>query len=145
MDKPHAGPRDAMRVVGPTMVVVGIVMFLSLVLQMGGRSMPNPIWGFLGVFLIGIGAAITRWAWLGPAATYAAQETAPAVAIATRAVLGEIRRPGPACAACRAENAPDARYCKACGRSLARACAACGGTSAADARFCDDCGKPLPS
>lgn len=145
VDARNTDLRNAMRVVGPALLLVGLVMFFSLVGRMQSMSgSPNPLPGFLGVFLIGVGGMITRWAWMGPAATYAAHETAPAVGIVARTVMGEVRGGGGiACVKCRTQNAQDASFCKSCGGSLRRACPSCGGGNAPDARFCDDCGKPL--
>lgn len=47
------------------------------------------------------------------------------------------------CASCGAHNEEDARFCEACGASLARICATCGVEASATARFCRGCGAPL--
>ena len=57
--------------------------------------------------------------------------------------------PGPAetsrdCQVCHTPNAPDARFCKACGEGLAAPiCAACHTSNESDARFCKGCGVSL--
>lgn len=155
MDSQDRSLRDAMRVVGPALMAVGALCVFVLLSRMssfndslgpfgGPARLPNPIWGFVGVALLGVGSFVTRWAWVGPAATYVARETAPALGIAARAAVDGARRPeGAACPSCRTQNASDAAFCKGCGKGLVRACAYCGGANAVDARFCADCGKPM--
>ncbi len=51
--------------------------------------------------------------------------------------------PAIACLKCGSANAPDARFCRQCGASLAAArCSGCGAELAAGAKFCGQCGKP---
>jgi len=47
------------------------------------------------------------------------------------------------CSSCHAVNAPDARFCIACGAGLGRACPSCGHASPVSARFCPQCGATL--
>jgi class 3 adenylate cyclase/tetratricopeptide (TPR) repeat protein len=47
------------------------------------------------------------------------------------------------CPNCRAENRPDAKFCRECGTSLAGRCPACGAANEPDQRFCDQCGTLL--
>ena len=47
------------------------------------------------------------------------------------------------CAGCQTENAPERRYCCACGRLLFVTCAACTFVNTTDARFCGGCGQTL--
>ncbi|RSZ32286.1 zinc-ribbon domain-containing protein [Variovorax sp. 553] len=50
---------------------------------------------------------------------------------------------GSACPACRAVNAPGARFCQQCGGSMQpAACRQCGTTMQAGAKFCGQCGQP---
>ena len=44
------------------------------------------------------------------------------------------------CPACRAENAAESRFCKACGAALLTVCQACGDDLSVEARFCPACG-----
>ncbi len=70
-------------------------------------------------------------------------------ASAAAAVPSRPPAPGPgvlssACQACDTPNAPDARFCKACGAGLAAPmCVACDTLNELDARFCKGCGAPL--
>ena len=47
------------------------------------------------------------------------------------------------CPACGATNAPEARFCSACGTPFEATCVACGAALADDARFCASCGAPV--
>ena len=47
------------------------------------------------------------------------------------------------CASCRHENAPEARFCSACGAALHVRCPVCGEEAAAAAAFCSACGAAL--
>lgn len=47
------------------------------------------------------------------------------------------------CARCRADNAPDSRFCDTCGSELAPPCPACGLTGRPGAAFCGRCGTRL--
>ena len=49
------------------------------------------------------------------------------------------------CPSCGAGNAPDARFCAACGGALSAPCANCGAPLAPAARFCSSCGQPVAS
>ncbi len=47
------------------------------------------------------------------------------------------------CPACGTENAPEARFCSACGAGLAALCTNCGAPLPDDARFCPACGAAV--
>ena len=47
------------------------------------------------------------------------------------------------CAHCAHTNPPEARFCAACGTSLAAGCPNCGASTAAGQRFCTACGVAL--
>jgi adenylate cyclase len=47
------------------------------------------------------------------------------------------------CASCDADNAPDNRFCVACGAALLRVCPGCGLANPWSARFCSQCGSAL--
>lgn len=136
-----------MRIVGPAMVGVGVVMagiaMFDFFAAFGGFEMPRNFWmAFIGLPLIAIGSAITKFAYLGPASRFVAGEVTPAI----RDTLGSLGIGGPAtCAACGGENAHDATFCDDCGAPMKRVCSACGMTNAGDARFCKGCGAELPA
>ncbi|MBY0559409.1 zinc-ribbon domain-containing protein [Hyphomicrobium sp.] len=52
------------------------------------------------------------------------------------------------CPSCRADNAPDSRFCAQCGQSLGsveQACAKCGVTLPPGTKFCPSCGTSVTS
>ena len=103
--------------------------------------MSNFWMAFIGLPMIGIGLAMLRAGYLGPASRYLAGEVAPTL----RDTLGAVGLVDAArvCASCGAQNDPDSRFCDRCGKPLARRCGSCGAENDADAVFCDSCGKPL--
>jgi class 3 adenylate cyclase/tetratricopeptide (TPR) repeat protein len=58
---------------------------------------------------------------------------------------GQVRDRGThmVCSLCQAENPAEARYCNACGGSLALTCRHCNSANRRSARFCGNCGKSL--
>lgn len=87
------------------------------------RQEPPFALGAIGGIMLVAGMAITRWAFLRPAASYAAGEVEPAVRELARAA---------------AEGASEVKA------SASRACLVCGVLNDRDAQFCDACGKPMP-
>jgi class 3 adenylate cyclase/predicted ATPase len=47
------------------------------------------------------------------------------------------------CSSCEFDNAPQAKFCEACGAQLTRACAGCGHPVSPGARFCSQCGTAV--
>jgi hypothetical protein len=140
--------RSGLRIAGPILIGIGGLLTLAAMADFfsafGSFSAepPHNFWmGFIGLPMLGIGIAITRYAYLGPAARYVAGEVTP-VLRDTLGALG-IGDKELVCAACGARNDADSRFCDACGKPLSRACPSCGAQNDADARFCDSCGKAL--
>lgn len=168
----YAGLRSLLRVVGPLLIAVGGILvllgFIDFFSSFGSMEPPRLFWMlFLGLPLVGVGGALTKFGYLGVAAGYVAGEVAPVVkdtanylaegteeaaSSVARAVgrgvaeaLGQERTDGKTCPHCRAANDADADYCASCGKGLTKSqpCPACGHLSYPDARFCDECGKEL--
>lgn len=139
--------RSVMRIVGPVLVGVGLLLtaiaMFDFFAAFGGFGIPGNFWmAFVGIPLIGIGSAITKFAYLGPASRYVAGEVTPTI----RDTLGALGIGGgqTVCAACGGSNAADATYCDDCGVALRRVCATCATANAGDAKFCKSCGGELP-
>jgi hypothetical protein len=145
----QASVRTALRLAGPIMLGIGLLLTVIAFVDFfssfsnPGFGMPSNFWmGFIGLPLLGIGAAITKVAFLGPASRYVAGEVTPTIRDTLGALgLGEGRT---VCAACGTENDAGARFCDSCGKPLSRTCASCGAGNDADAKFCNGCGAPLP-
>jgi hypothetical protein len=166
----HTSARSALRVVGPIVAAIGLVMtliglgsFFSSFGSFGssGFGPPRYFWcAIVGLPLLGLGLMITKVAFMGRVLRYVAGETAP-VAKDTFNYVAEGTQQGvrtlasavaegltgnertTVCSACRQVNDADARFCRKCGAALTTTCAACGHANDPGAQFCDTCGKPI--
>ncbi|HOB74181.1 MAG TPA: zinc ribbon domain-containing protein [Phycisphaerae bacterium] len=171
IDPDHESTRDALRVVGPLIAVVGglfaLVGFVSFFSSFGSFEPPRFFWcAFVGLPLLGFGVMITKAGYMGkiaryksaeitPVATdtlkYAARESQDSIRQIAKAVHDGIAgaQPAPpaelACLRCLHKNDPDARFCSQCGSALVRPqeCSNCGHGNDFDANFCDNCGRAL--
>jgi hypothetical protein len=172
IDPQHHDTRTLLRIVGPAMVLVGLVFciigFGSFFASFGSFEMPRYFWcAFVGLPLVGVGLAICKFAFLGAVSRYMANEVAPVgkdvvnyMAEGTKGAVREmasavgqgLRAPGATaeahgvrCGRCNAENDRDANFCDGCGAPLSksRCCQGCGESNDPNARFCDRCGQAL--
>ena len=168
----HTGTRQVLRIVGPIVLITGIVLTVvgvaSLFSAMGSFKGPKLFWCcFVGVPMIGVGGMICQFAYFGSMARYVANEVAPVgkdvvnymadgTKGAVRTIAGAIgdglrgrttaEEPnGTKCPGCGEANDDTAKFCKACGGAIPRlkACTECGEQNDVDARFCDNCGHSL--
>lgn len=92
-DPGHLAMRATLRLVGGLMVVAGLILsaigignFFS---AFGTMTPPRYFWCvFAGFPLLGIGAALLRFGFMGAVSRYAANEVVPVASDATRQVLG---------------------------------------------------------
>lgn len=173
IDKEHDQKRAALRVVGPVVLIIGVIFtaigMVSFFSSMGTHSGPSYFWcAFIGLPLIGVGSSICKFAYLGTISRYVAGEVAPIgkdvvnyMATETKGAIREISaavgqglRSGQApadqgkiirCHKCNADNEMSANFCNACGVALAKSkpCPDCQELNDPDARFCDNCGKAI--
>ena len=160
--------------VGPLVLGTGVVFtavgFISFFSAFGSFSgPPRYFWcAFVGLPLMGVGTAMTKFAYMGAVTRYMANEVTPVGTDVFNTIVGDTKGSirdlaaavgsglrdgteapgsptGVACPSCQTTNDPDARFCKGCGGLLAmsRRCTSCGDEADADARFCDSCGEPL--
>ena len=145
----HTQTRGVLRILGPTILVIGIVLaitgFVSFFQSMGTHGPPKYFWcTFLGLPLLAIGAGMTKIAFLGAIYRYAASETVPvandAIGDLADGTEGSVRKIARAvgdglrderrqdtdgdvkCKSCGEGNDADARFCSGCGQSLKRTC-----------------------
>lgn len=171
IDPQHPQTRDLLRIVGPAVVVVGVIFaavgFGSFFSAFGSFGPPRYFWcAVVSLPLIGLGSAICKFAFMGAVSRYVANEMAPVgkdvvnymAAGAKDAVrdvavaAGEGLRSGAPslvvrCRKCHVDNEAPVNFCKGCGAPLAKVkpCVSCGEMNDPDARFCDQCGKPVAS
>ena len=176
IDPQHSDIRDLLRVVGPLMVGVGliftIIAMVSFFSAFSGGGLPSQFWcAFVGLPLMGIGAGVCKFAYIGAVTRYIVDEVAPvgkdvvnymadgtkdsvrdmaaAVSEGLSASVQNHSRAGQGeailCPKCDHVNNAKASFCKNCGAALsqAKSCAYCGKANASDARFCDHWGKPM--
>ncbi len=172
IDPGHADIRNTLRVVGTAVVIVGLVLTAigmgSFFSSFGSFEQPRYFWcAFAGLPLLGLGAAICKFAFLGAVNRYLANEVAPvgkdvvnylaegskgAVRDVATAIGEGLRAAAPApemrlvhCHKCNVDNEAPANFCKGCGASLAKtkACPGCQELNDPDARFCANCGTAM--
>jgi RNA polymerase subunit RPABC4/transcription elongation factor Spt4 len=172
IDPQHNEKRGILRVIGPLMVVIGLIFLVvgmvSFFASFGGHGSPRLFWCcFVGLPLIWLGSVLSGVGFLGAAARYMAGESAPVakdtfnymadgtkegvktVATAVSEGLasgGGIGKPVQLrCHKCNQLNDADSKFCKECGTSLlkSKACPACNELNDPDAKFCDNCGRAL--
>ncbi|HEX7195430.1 MAG TPA: zinc ribbon domain-containing protein [Candidatus Limnocylindria bacterium] len=142
----QAAWRTGLRIAGPILLLIGIVLtavaMIDFFSAFSSFGMPQRFWlAFIGLPLVALGTAITKFAYLGPASRYVAGELTPTLRD-TLGALG-IGSGTVTCVSCGGANAADARFCDDCGAPMQRTCARCNAVNAPDARFCDDCGAEL--
>jgi ribosomal protein L40E len=174
IDPRHAETRSTLRVVGPCVLGAGAIFTLigfgSFFAAFGSFGPPRYFWcAFIGLPLVAVGGAITKFAYLGAVTRYMADEVAPVgkdvINYMADGTKGAVRDLASAvgeglglkasaeesamvrCPKCDADNETSANFCKQCGSPLARSriCHACGHENAPDAQFCDRCGRPVGS
>jgi ribosomal protein L40E len=172
IDPRHQQIRNVLRIVGPGVLVAGLILtgigLLSFFSSFGSFGPPRDFWcAFLGLPLMAVGAALTQFAYLGAIARYSSGEVAPvgkdtfnymaegtSEAVRTMAhAVGQglssgargTEAVGGHCPKCDAPNPADARFCDRCGASLEdKSCPRCGSRNDSAAKFCNQCGGQLP-
>ena len=174
IDPGHGGIRDVLRVVGPIVAVIGLIFGIvgiaSFFSAFGGSGPPRQFWcAFVGMPLLAVGIALTKFGYMGKFARYVAGEIAPvgkdtfnymadgtkdgiktvakAIGEGLGGALGGAAAAGPArtkvrCHKCNSLVAEDSKFCGNCGAAVAKtkACPQCSELNDPDAKFCDNCG-----
>lgn len=161
----HTNARDVLRVVGPLLVGLGLILTVtgvgSVFASFGTFGSPRLFWcAFIGLPMLFLGAVMCKFAFMGRLVRYMASETAPVakdtfnymadgtqqgVRTMASAIGQGLRDDGSEsrCGKCGQTNDADARFCQKCGAGLATTCPACSRPNKAEANFCDACGSPL--
>lgn len=139
-----------------------IVSLIDFFMAFGASAGPPRLFflGFIGLPMLFVGIGMTAVGYQRDIARYHASELAP-VGAETINYMGSAAAPGItaaggafrdglasgaqslACPACAQPNDHDARFCDACGASIALRCRQCDHPNDHDARFCDQCGAAL--
>lgn len=169
IDPNHNAKRAALRLIGPVVLVIGLLFTIvgvgNFFMAFGSHGPPKLFWcAFVGMPLIAIGSALTKAGFAGAVARYQAGEYAPVakdtfnyVADGTRdsvrsiasavgeGLRGEAVEDTLPCPACDASNEPDSKFCDQCGGAFPgeKSCPGCGEVNGPDARFCDRCGERI--
>ena len=122
----------------------------GFVLVIGG-AMPKLFFlAFIGLPMLGIGAGLLAFAFRREIATYSKNESVPVINEASSEIAPAIQNVVKAAKAesgvrceCGALNDADAKFCKACGKPLAKTCDNCGENNSADSAYCNNCGNKL--
>jgi len=147
IDPGHEGVRNTFRIIGPVVGLVGLgflaVGMVSFFSAFGSFEPPRYFWcAFVGIPLLGIGAGVTKIAYMGAVFryfagevapvqkdtfNYLARETSPGLRDIARSVGQGFREGAEAsgavgadarCPKCQAANPAAARYCGQCGSVL---------------------------
>lgn len=174
LDPEHENKRRIVRAVGPIVLVTGLVFTViglgSFFSALGSFEQPRYFWcAFIGLPLMAIGGAICKFAFMGLAGRFIANEVAPvgkdvanymadgtkdavrdvatAIGEGLSSAQGGREVSVVRCQKCNADNEADSNFCKSCGAGLRKsvACSDCGELNDADARFCDNCGTAVVS
>jgi hypothetical protein len=174
IDPRQRGVRTALRTIGPLLIIVGGVLtgtgVISFFSAFGTFETPRYFWcAVLGMPVLALGMAISKFAYLGPFFRYVVGETAPVqkdtfnyMAEGTSKgmrTLAEAVGQGFAagvsgthqevegslsCVNCQAPNPASHQFCCQCGTALTRTrCDACGNPNGPEASFCAQCGAAL--
>ncbi|MCX5775277.1 MAG: zinc ribbon domain-containing protein [Firmicutes bacterium] len=159
--------RSVFKIAGPITLGVGVILLIIAMVDFfgvfnGNGGFPTLFFlGFIGIPLIGIGAAMTQFAYMGKIARYTAGQMAPVAKDVTNymldgtkdsisgivsSVANEIKAPSATpskCPSCGETTNPGAVFCDHCGRPLFKVCPECNTKNNPDARFCQKCGKPM--
>jgi len=167
IDPGHKGIRDVLRIVGPIVLITGILLFVVAIVNFfmafGGSEPPKYFWcGFLAIPLMFAGGVMTSYGFIGKLARYQAGEMGPVVKDtfnyvaresqdgirSVASAIGEgLRGAGAAgtkvrCHKCNELLDQGAKFCSSCGAAIIKSkeCPKCKELNDPDAKFCDNCG-----
>lgn len=163
----HEATRNFLRVSGPLVLAVGgifmVIGLVSFFSAFGGGGPPRLFWCcFVGMPLLAVGTAITKFGFMGAIVRYQAGEVAPVGrdtfnymaegtkdgvrTVATAAASGLRDTSNQAqlrCSSCGHSNDANAKFCDECGAALSKLCPSCAKRNDGDAKFCSGCGSLL--
>ena len=153
----HEQLKKKLKIAGFVLVIVGAVLvlaaFIDFFITVGNpdKGMPKLFFlAFIGLPMLGIGAGLLTFGFRREIATYSKNESVPVINEASSEIAPAIQNvvkaakteSGVRCE-CGALNDADAKFCKACGKPLAKTCDNCGENNSADSAYCNNCGNKL--
>lgn len=153
----HARVKLGLKVCGAIAVVAGLGCAIAGLVDFfaafnsGGAYQPKLFFlCFIGFPLLAAGAACLSFAFRGNIARYVKNEAMPVVkevgreiTPTVRDIANAVRNDGNVCPYCGTSNDDNAKYCKKCGKAIAKVCPSCGQTVDGDSDFCNHCGKKI--
>lgn len=154
----HEKVKKSLKIIGAVLALCGLVLtviaFVSFFSAFNDPEggMPKLFFlAFVGMPMLGIGAAMLSFAFHREVGRYvknesmpfvkeAGEELAPTVGKIADAVRGKSTVK---CAYCHTDNDADGKFCKNCGKLLGKTCEYCGATVDSDSEFCKNCGRKL--
>ena len=122
---PYAQQRFMLRAVGIVVTGIGLIFMVAGVVSFfssfNSFEPPQYFWCcFVGMPLLGIGAAMCQYGFLGAYTRYVSTETRPAIKSVVSAISEGLapRNADRLCPRCHTSNEADARFCKQCGAPL---------------------------
>ncbi len=153
----HEQLKKKLKIIGIIMVATGLALTIAGFVDFF-KTMANPDKGmpklffmaFIGLPMLGIGAGLLTFAFRREIATYSKNESVPVINEASSEIAPAIQNvvkaakteSGVRCE-CGALNDADAKFCKTCGKPLAKTCDNCGENNSADSAYCNNCGNKL--
>ena len=157
----HNSIKKKLKIVGFICLIAGAVFtaigLIALFASMGGSDLPTKVWcAFVGLPLLGIGFAITSFAFRREISRYVKNESVPVINEAGKELTPAVRDIASAVkeglsdstkdeirCSCGTLNNKGSKFCKECGKSFVSICPHCGQEIPADSAFCNHCGSKL--
>lgn len=147
----HNNVRAVLKIVGPITMIIGLFLFGSVFLSFFNMTdnfdgnmfsrMPN---AFIGILLLGIGSAMSNFAYMGTVAKYTADEMTPIASHVIKNIKSSLEQDESlTCSKCHEKNDLDASFCDHCGHPLKQQFCSCGTYNETDAKYCKKCGEEL--
>jgi hypothetical protein len=149
IDPEHFDIRDALRVIGPLVVGVGLIFTIigmgSFFSSFGGFEPPRYFWcAFIGLPLMGIGGSICKFAFMGAVTRYIADEVAPVGKDVVNYMADGTKDSVRDMAAAVGEGLSQSSHTSDHDQDTAVVrCYKCNHNNDLEARFCKNCGAPL--
>lgn len=161
MNNKHESIKKVLKVIGPIILVVGIVLFITTIINM--TSMASDTFGmtvftgFGGVACIGIGSICTSVGYGREIAKYGVDEYGPVAKDVHKDYIRPMMKETAkdikdvihgddkviVCPSCGASNQEGSKFCDQCGRTLVKTCPSCNKAVSEDALYCPKCGTRL--